>query len=139
MNTPGFVDRTALDIFFHVNKDLTDFQKEVIGMVMDEESGPEEYSEAIRRLNAKVDQLTSAGWSPATDSGDKVLKPQHYERYPIEPTYFIVENSVDWLRGNFLKYVCRFPYKGGVEDLKKAMRYVAMLIQYIDGEKAWSR
>ncbi|MCC5780544.1 DUF3310 domain-containing protein [Nitratireductor sp. B36] len=68
-----------------------------------------------------------------------VNRPEHYDRFPIEPTFFIMENSIDWLRGNFLKYVCRFPYKNGIEDLRKAMRNLAMYVRWHDMDPSWSR
>lgn len=60
-------------------------------------------------------------------SADKV-DPKHYNRFKIQPTTFCVENNLNFLQGNIIKYVCRFPYKGGVMDLKKAARYLEELI-----------
>jgi hypothetical protein len=137
--SPEPARRTALDIFFHVNRDLTEWQREVIELVFGPENGPDEYAEAILKITQKVQLLNDAGWKPNRAGGDMVNKPSHYDRYPIEPTYFIIENGIDWLRGNFLKYVCRFPFKNGVEDLSKAARNLAMYIKYLDGDPSWSR
>ena len=38
-----------------------------------------------------------------------------------------------WLCGEVLKYLWRFPYKGGVEDLKKARFYLDAVITYLGG------
>lgn len=58
----------------------------------------------------------------------ETVEPKHYSRFKIQPTTFCVENNLNFLQGNIIKYVCRFPYKGGVMDLKKAARYIEELI-----------
>ena len=47
--------------------------------------------------------------------------PQHYtENFGIE---------LDFLEGNIIKYVSRYPHKGGVRDLRKAQVYLNWLIE----------
>jgi hypothetical protein len=36
---------------------------------------------------------------------------------------------MDFLQGNIIKYVTRYPFKGGVEDLIKAKKYLEKLIE----------
>ena len=36
---------------------------------------------------------------------------------------------MDFLEGNIIKYVSRYPLKGGLNDLKKAKVYIEMLIK----------
>lgn len=57
------------------------------------------------------------------------LNPSHYTIFKIQPNTFNTENNLDWLQGNIIKYVCRYPYKGGVTDLKKARHYLDDLIK----------
>ncbi len=57
------------------------------------------------------------------------INPDHYSTFSIEPLDFIVENDLDFLQGNIIKYVTRFPFKNGVEDLIKARRYIDILIE----------
>ena len=39
--------------------------------------------------------------------------PQHYtENFGIEPIEFIKANEMDFLEGNIIKYVSRYPHKG---------------------------
>ncbi|WP_229450006.1 DUF3310 domain-containing protein [Nitratireductor sp. B36] len=128
-----------LELFLHVNRDLTEFQREVISLVFNEEDDVGQITLAINKINRHVALLTDNGWSPTKSTGDMVNRPEHYDRFPIEPTFFIMENSIDWLRGNFLKYVCRFPYKNGIEDLRKAMRNLAMYVRWHDMDPSWSR
>lgn len=38
-----------------------------------------------------------------------------------------------YLQGNILKYIWRYRYKNGTEDLKKAQWYLNKLIQEVEG------
>ena len=60
---------------------------------------------------------------------DNVNHPKHYTKGRIEPIDFINANDMDYLEGNIIKYISRYKYKGGVEDLEKAGFYLKMLIQ----------
>lgn len=44
----------------------------------------------------------------------------HYSRFKIEPIDLMVKLNFNWFQGEILKYVSRFPYKNGEEDLVKA-------------------
>jgi len=69
---------------------------------------------------------------------DAVHLPEHYSRFPIEPIHFITENQFPFIEGSIIKYVARWRYKNGVEDLKKAKRFLEMLIAREEGNKDWS-
>lgn len=78
---------------------------------------------------------------------DKVTKPSHYERYPIEPVTFIMENNLDFATGNVVKYLLRAggkQYDGlskldsEVTDLRKAIRYIQMRINLINNVEVTS-
>jgi hypothetical protein len=130
--------KIPLHTFLHVNK-LTDFQREIISLIFEIDSGPDEYAEAILKIAHHADALKIANWKPNKVDGDAVNRPDHYERFPIEPTFFIMENGINWCLGNVLKYLCRFPFKNGVEDLRKAQRYLAMYVRFLDRKEDWSR
>ena len=73
-----------------------------------------------------------------SDNLDMVNSPAHYNKSGIE-TIDIIESVTDdgfesYLQGNILKYLCRYKYKNGVEDLEKARWYLNRLIKTI-GEK----
>lgn len=55
--------------------------------------------------------------------------PAYYSQFLIEPLTFITTNRLKFCEGNIIKYVCRYPHKGGVEDLKKARAYLDALIE----------
>lgn len=69
--------------------------------------------------------------------GDKVVLPDHYARFKIEPITFICENKLDFFQGNIVKYVCRHDAKNGIEDLRKAKRYLEMYIKYLQDDSTW--
>jgi hypothetical protein len=52
----------------------------------------------------------------------------HYSRYNIQPIDFIIDNNLDWCEANVVKYITRWRDKNGVEDLRKAMHYIQLLI-----------
>jgi hypothetical protein len=56
-------------------------------------------------------------------------KPTHYTEGEIEPLDYIIANDLDFIEGNIIKYVTRYKYKNGVEDLKKAHYYLEVLIK----------
>jgi len=53
----------------------------------------------------------------------------HYRRMIIQPVEFIERNKLGFCVGNVIKYVCRYPHKGGIEDLRKARHYIDLLIE----------
>ena len=53
----------------------------------------------------------------------------HYKRFNIQPIDFIIDNELGWCEANVVKYVTRWQYKNGMEDLRKAMHYLQLLIE----------
>jgi len=63
-------------------------------------------------------------------SADRVFRPAHYTKWTMEPITFLILNNVPYAEGNIIKYVMRWRDKNGIEDLKKAMRYLEMMIEF---------
>lgn len=63
---------------------------------------------------------------------DNVVQPNHYARYPIEPITFINANNLPFNIGNVIKYVLRYDAKNGLEDLRKAKRYIDIQIECLE-------
>jgi hypothetical protein len=63
------------------------------------------------------------------------INPSHYKQGGIECIEAIKaalgEGFPDYLRGNVMKYLWRWPKKGGVDDLKKARWYLDRLIEEV--------
>ena len=68
---------------------------------------------------------------------DMVNLPPHYARFPIEPIRFAVENGLNFLEANAIKYVCRAPHKNGLEDYDKAIRCIQMLKKRLTDDPDW--
>jgi hypothetical protein len=64
---------------------------------------------------------------------DMVNHPPHYNQRSIE-CIDAIESATDlgfeyYLQGNIIKYMWRYKYKNGIEDLKKAKWYLDKLIE----------
>ena len=63
---------------------------------------------------------------------DLVNSPPHYNQQKVECIDAIQSATDDgfefYLQGNILKYIWRYRYKNGVEDLQKAQWYLNKLI-----------
>ncbi len=57
------------------------------------------------------------------------IKPNYYNNYKITPIDFILQNNIPFCEANVIKYLCRWKNKNGVEDLKKAVEYIQILIK----------
>lgn len=70
---------------------------------------------------------------------DNVENPAHYNQSGIECIEAIKasmskEEYEGYLRGNCLKYLWRYRYKNGLEDLKKAQWYLQRLVESVEEE-----
>lgn len=131
--------RQLFALFLHVNKELDDFQRAVLTKVLGPKNTAETIREAIVNINQKYFLLSREGWQPTKAEGDAVNLPDHYGRFPMEPTYFIVSaGGFHWCIENFIKYIVRFPFKNGLEDLRKANRNLDMYLRHQEGDERWS-
>ena len=82
----------------------------------------EELERTTNRVEAKLDMVNS---------------PPHYNASGIECIDAIAaatgEGFEHYLQGNILKYIWRYRYKNGTEDLKKAKWYLNKLITEVEG------
>ncbi|MER9178946.1 DUF3310 domain-containing protein [Mesorhizobium sp. M0767] len=128
------------DLFLHVNRELDDFQRSTLKLVIGAEATVETVKEAITLLDQKALLLSRAGWVPSNSKGDQVQTPDHYDRLPMEPTFFIVTSGgYHWCIECFVKYVSRFRFKDGIQDLHKARRNLIMWAHEQAGDPRWSR
>lgn len=61
---------------------------------------------------------------------NKQVGGNHYKHLKIEPTEYAHANDLGFLEGNVVKYVTRHKDKGGAEDLKKAIHYIEMILEW---------
>ena len=73
----------------------------------------------------------------AAKQADMVNSPPHYNKAGIECIDALRAVTGDgfeyYLQGNILKYLWRYRYKNGTEDLKKARWYLDELIKEVEG------
>ena len=70
------------------------------------------------------------------DKHDPVEQPDHYNKGAIEAIEAIKasmhpQEYKGYLKGNCLKYLWRYEYKNGIEDLRKARVYLEWLIKEV--------
>lgn len=65
---------------------------------------------------------------------DSVLSAQHggkhYKEKGIQPIEYANANDLSFFQGNVVKYVTRYKDKKGVEDVKKAIHYLQMILEF---------
>jgi len=71
--------------------------------------------------------------------GDIVNHPNHYNSYSREVIdtmqgSMTKEEFKGYLKGNIIKYLTRYQFKNGVEDLKKAQWYLNKLTEVVENE-----
>ena len=54
---------------------------------------------------------------------NKQIGGKHYKSFHIQPYEFISKNNLSFFQGCVVKYVCRYMYKNGIEDLDKIIHY----------------
>ena len=59
----------------------------------------------------------------------KQIGGSHYKDMAIQPADFINKNKLLCAEGNAIKYICRHQSKGKLQDIKKAMHYLEMIIE----------
>lgn len=52
----------------------------------------------------------------------------HYKKYPVQPIEYAMANNLNYCQANAIKYVTRYRDKNGVEDLRKAIHNIEILI-----------
>lgn len=62
---------------------------------------------------------------------DRQVGGNHYEM-EIEPIVFILANNLPFIEATVLRYIARWKNKNGVEDLKKAIHYLEILVEDVE-------
>ena len=79
-----------------------------------------------------IDKLTINGMTLHDDEDDMVNHPPHYNKYGVECIDALRaatgEGFEYYLQGNVIKYMWRYRYKNGIDDLKKANWYLELMI-----------
>lgn len=93
------------------------------------------HGQLISHINLKEDKQmagtveTQAPKKPENEAAtNKQVGGSHYQ-LPIQPIEYILANGLGYCEANVVKYVSRWRNKGGIQDLKKAIHYLEMLIE----------
>ena len=74
--------------------------------------------------------MTSKVW-------DKQIGGQHYQKFKIQPSKFVVENELLYPEGCAIKYIVRHRMKGKIQDLEKAIHFIEMIIERDYGDHTY--
>ena len=95
----------------------------------------------MTRLKKILNSYTGSKEVKHTGAGDNINHPSHYTQGKIE-CIDAIEESTKGLLGiaavcvaNVIKYIWRYKFKNGIEDLKKARWYLDKLIAHEDQSK----
>lgn len=66
----------------------------------------------------------------ATESASPIEHPVHYNK-GIECWDYTTSHDMNFLQGSCIKYLTRYKYKNGLEDLLKARQFLNKLIEHI--------
>lgn len=61
---------------------------------------------------------------------DEQVGGDHYRTYAIQPVEYITANNLSFLAGNVVKYVTRYKQKNGAEDVRKAIHYLELILEF---------
>jgi hypothetical protein len=73
--------------------------------------------------------MTSKVW-------DKQIGGEHYQKFKIQPSKFVIENELLYPEGCAIKYIIRHRMKGKRQDLEKAIHFIEMIIERDYGDEA---
>ena len=110
-------------------KDCEELRKNLEKQKSLDDVTPEEWNRVSRTAVGKL-------YHPE-DKHNPVTQPDHYNKGAIEAIEAIKasmhpQEYKGYLKGNCLKYLWRYEYKNGVEDLRKARVYLDWLIKEVD-------
>jgi hypothetical protein len=105
-----------------------------------DDASPDDWTRAYKKVCAGEEYNTSevkhyvkAIEERVAEITDKVNNPSHYNQGGIEAIAYIKQQLDDgfisYCEGNVHKYIHRYRYKNGVEDLKKARWYLDRMIE----------
>ena len=90
-----------------------------------------------------IDELTSTGERDETLQMGTLVKEtplnsqiggSHYNKYNVQPVEYAMANNLNYCQANAVKYVTRYRDKNGLEDLRKAIHNIEILIELEYGE-----
>lgn len=63
-------------------------------------------------------------------ASDSQIGGSHYAKLAIQPMEYCLKNRLNYAQSNAIKYITRYKDKNGIEDLKKAIHCIELLIEH---------
>lgn len=92
-----------------------------------------------RANNCKFKDTWSVSWLDLTlveslekseSAYDRQEAGNHYKNLKIQPMTYALENNLNYGQSNAIKYITRYKDKNGIEDLRKAIHCIELLIEF---------
>lgn len=131
-NLPEYPARKGKRLEDAIIKHVSPNQSHIINGIKQWDAQTQSYITFSNDQDNIKDTLRNAPRLKAHTTGyedEEVTTPKHYVGLGITPLEYITANELDFIEGNIIKYVTRYPHKGGVNDLLKARTYLEKLIE----------
>ena len=66
---------------------------------------------------------------------DRQVGGDHYKRLKIQPIEYCLHNNLNVAQSKVVKYITRYPFKNGIEDLQKAKHMIDILIEFEESKE----
>lgn len=94
---------------------------------------------ALRNTEATVtdtpEPLTKCELESPVAASQQQIGGDHYTKLAIQPMHYSMANKLNPAQHTIIKYVTRYPDKGGIQDLLKARHTIDLLIERLEGEQ----
>jgi len=90
------------------------------------------FDEAVKSAKAATDVYTI----PRASKLRKQVGGDHYVNMAIQPLEYILANNIPFAEGAAIKYISRWRNKGGIQDLRKAIQTLEVIIEHEEAKLA---
>ena len=66
---------------------------------------------------------------------DRQIGGNHYKHLKIQPIEYCLHNNLNVAQSKVVKYITRYPFKNGIEDLQKAKHMIDILIEFEENKE----
>jgi len=80
--------------------------------------------------SATMEEVMSKPMWPNEAPLDNQVGGDHYKKMAVQPAYYNWANKIPFIEGCCIKYLSRWRDKGGVDDLRKVIHFVELLIYF---------
>lgn len=88
------------------------------------------FNDPERSIELVSDDWIDEYYTKIESEEPKQVGGNHYSKLKIDPYEYSMVNGLNPLQMNAIKYITRYPFKNGIEDLEKAKHTIDRLIEY---------